>query len=99
MFHFLSAMVDGPGYLPLGWTPNQVLQASRVKMSNYYHMHMEQADLPGQTIPLLHGLFYRAARRSGRRACSGVWSARDTRLPELITVGSVAGLQCTNLLY
>ena len=34
MFHFLSAMVDGPGYLPLGWTPNQVLQASRVKMSN-----------------------------------------------------------------
>lgn len=23
MFHFLSAMVDGPGYLPLGWSPKQ----------------------------------------------------------------------------
>jgi len=23
MFHFLSAMVDGPGYLPLGWKPNE----------------------------------------------------------------------------
>jgi len=23
MYHFLSAMVDGPGYLPLGWTPAQ----------------------------------------------------------------------------
>lgn len=26
MFHFLSAMVDGPGYLPLGWKPNEVLK-------------------------------------------------------------------------
>ena len=25
MYHFLSAMVDGPGYLTLGWKPKEVL--------------------------------------------------------------------------
>ena len=26
MYHFLSAMVDGPGYLPLGWKPKEVMK-------------------------------------------------------------------------
>ena len=30
MYHFLSAMVDGPGYLPLGWKPKEVLKLYQI---------------------------------------------------------------------
>ena len=30
MYHFLSAMVDGPGYLPLGWKPKEVLMLYQI---------------------------------------------------------------------
>ena len=30
MYHFLSAMVDGPGYLPLGWKPKEVLKLCQI---------------------------------------------------------------------
>ena len=30
MYHFLSAMVDGPGYLPLRWKPKEVLKLYQI---------------------------------------------------------------------
>ena len=39
MYHFLSAMVDGPGYLPLGWKPKEVMTLYQIFYYLYKNMY------------------------------------------------------------
>ena len=78
MYHFLSAMVDGPGYLPLGWKPKEVFNFTyfifpsfSLKMLLLKYLHLQ--GTPEELVNLLQWCSecagYKAPRAHHCRKC------------------------------
>ena len=93
MYHFLSAMVDGPGYLPLGWKPKEVLKLCQI----FYYLNKNMYCIC--LIIIWIRIFivfvirspFREIQKSGTSYCSGVPSVLATRHQELTIAENVEG--------